>query len=122
MVAICVVRLKWLISIMISTLLFGRFVAWAICNARMMVMIYFLKTNVQTKQLGLATTFKEVVLLPVHHFAKYVIAPPYVLTCVQLTCIMLCTSRILTQKSIHLGTHDHLVVEGYFGKVIYSIK
>jgi hypothetical protein len=59
----------------------------------MMVMISFFLTNVKTKQFWLATTFKEVVLLMVHHFAKYVITPPYVLICVQLACIMLCTSR-----------------------------
>jgi hypothetical protein len=66
-------RLRWLTSIMISTLFFEKNVAWAICNARMMDEIFFYWTNVELKQLGLVTLFmifKEVVLLLVHHFVK----------------------------------------------------
>jgi hypothetical protein len=65
---------------MISTLLFEKRITWAICNARMMDAISFFLINVEMKQFGLATlftTFKEVVLLLVHHFAKFVIAPPF---------------------------------------------
>jgi len=65
-----------------STLLFRGRAAWTICNVGMMVVNYFFLTNVETKQLGLATwftTFKEVVLLSIHHFAKSIITPFYVL-------------------------------------------
>jgi hypothetical protein len=89
-------RLKQLTSRMISTLLFREHATWAICNAEMMVAISFFLTNVKTKQLGLVTlfmTFKEVVLLIVHRFAKCVITPLSMLICVQLTCITLCTSK-----------------------------
>jgi hypothetical protein len=81
---------------MISTLFFEKHVAWAICNAKMMDAISFFITNVELKQLGLVTlfmTFKEVILLPVHHFVKFVIVPPYMLICVQLVCIVSCTSK-----------------------------
>ncbi len=75
---------------MISTLLFEGRTSWATCNAGMMVVNSFFLIIVEMKQLGLVTwfmTFKEVVLLMVHHFAKYVIAPPFVLIYVQLVCI-----------------------------------
>jgi hypothetical protein len=51
----------------------------------MMVAISFFLMNVETKQLGLVTlfmTFKEVVLLIVHRFAKCVITPLSMLICV----------------------------------------
>jgi len=61
--------------------IFQKATAWVICNVRMMRAIFFFLTNVDTKQLGYATlftTFKEVVLLSIHHFAKFVITPPFV--------------------------------------------
>jgi hypothetical protein len=42
MVAMCGVRLRQLTSRMISILLFKELGAWAICNAKMMSMIFFL--------------------------------------------------------------------------------
>jgi hypothetical protein len=77
-------------------LIFQKAIAWAICNVGMMRAIFFSLTNVDTKQLGLATlftTFKEVVLLSIHHFAKFVIVPPFVVIYLQFTCIMSCTSK-----------------------------
>jgi hypothetical protein len=52
---------------------------WAICNAKMMPMISFFLTNVETKQFGMATlftNFKEIVLHLIHLFAKFVKSPP----------------------------------------------
>jgi hypothetical protein len=102
MVAMCGARLKWLTSRMISTLLFRKYATWAIYNARMMVIISFFLTNVEMKQFWLATTFKEVFLLLVHHFAKYVITPLYVFICVQIACIMSCTSRRIWLKKLFI--------------------
>ncbi len=58
---------------------------FAFCSVKMIVVIFFFLTNVEMKRLGLAslfTTFKEVVLLLVHHFAKIVIVPSSMLICV----------------------------------------
>jgi hypothetical protein len=74
---------------LISTLLFEKLCAWAICNAKMMFMILFFLRNVETKWLGVATlvmTLENVILLLVYFFGKnYTNASFYVNLCA--TCI-----------------------------------
>ncbi len=78
MMAMCCTRLKWLTSKMISTWTFKELVAWAICNAKMMLVISFFLTNVDLKQFGVAMlfmSFKEILLHSVHLFAGPIIPP-----------------------------------------------
>jgi hypothetical protein len=74
-------RLKRITSKTISTSIFEKLAAWAICNVEMMHAISFFLTNVKMKQFGMVTlfmSFKEIVLHMVHLFAKPIILPPYV--------------------------------------------
>jgi len=61
---------------MITILHFKELGAWAICNAEMMFAIFLFLTNVERKQLGVATMFmtsKEIVSFLVHHFINFII-------------------------------------------------
>jgi hypothetical protein len=65
---------------LISTLLFEKLCAWAICNAKMMFMILFFLRNVETKWLGVATlvmTLENVILLLVYFLEKIILMPPF---------------------------------------------
>jgi hypothetical protein len=109
-------RLKWQILKTILTLLSRWHDAWDICNAKMIVVIFFVCNG----------SFYEITRNGdiVHDFSRYsfVLSLSYYKICkIMMFCVNTCATcmyyivhkqKNLTQIMIHLGTHDHLVVKG----------
>ncbi len=119
-------RLIQLTSRRISTLLFKGLSVWAICNAKMIVTIFFFLMDVKMKQPGAMTLL---MILKGNFFA---LSPPFCKICNNAPlCENLCVACMyyvmhkqenLTQIMIHLGMHDHPMAEGHSKEKFEQVK